>query len=253
MKNSTKLAIGILLSTVLLIALAILQSLDAKFLQLEVHWIALAIAPVVVALFAGGFITRFKGFGLELETALQTPVASLNLTASDAVADIPGDEKRSFSYLDTLSKEKKLAVNWLLLRSGRQHFYTANGIETYVRELPNIKYFEVRSEADEFICFLPMTIFRDESDHYGGNLRHDKMQQLIEAIEKDCVPDSFRGSTITLQVQSNQSLVEVLRKMRLENADFAAVMSPGGQYLGVLFASEVEKRIAESVLNAKSG
>ncbi len=250
MKKETKLAIGIIASVCLLITLAVLQSMEAKFLELPVHWIALAIAPLVLALFTGGFITRFKGFGLELETTLKAPVASLDLTASDAVADIPGDEKRSYAYLDNLPKEKKLAVNWLLLRSGRKNFYTAQGIETYVRELPNIKYFEVRSENDDFICFLPMAVFKDESDHLSDRLHHEKMQQLIEAIETDKVPEAFHRSMITLKIQSDQSLVDVLRTMRAENVGFAAVVSPAGNYLGVLFAAEVEKRIADMVLAA---
>ncbi|KAA3619494.1 MAG: hypothetical protein DWQ05_01875 [Calditrichaeota bacterium] len=252
MYKNRALGIGMSVSVFLFVALGVLQAIEAKFLELPMHWIAIAVSPLILALFTGGFITRFKGFGVELETTLKAPVASLNLTASDVVADIPGDEKGSFSYLDSLPADKKLAVKWLLLRSGKKHYYSAHGIETYVRELPNIQYFEVRTESGEFICFLPITIFRDGRQPFNSGLKHDKLQQLIEAIETENVTESFRGQTITLKVKSDQSLVAVLRLMRAENVEFAAIVSPSGNYLGVLFTNEVEKKIADSVLSAST-
>jgi hypothetical protein len=252
MKKKGTLVFGAIVSIVLLLVLGVLQTVDAQFLRLPIHWLAIAILPVLFALFTGGFITRFKGFGVELETTLKAPVGSLNLTASDAVADIPGDEKRSLSYLHGLSNDKKLATKWLLLRSGRENYYTAHGIEEYLRALPNIQYFEVRSESGDIICFIPISVFRDDTQQYNDNIKRDSLRRFITAIEDDNVTDSFLGSTITLKVKSEQGLVDVLKAMRAENVELAAVVSTRGRYLGVIFADEVERRIADTVLTAST-
>jgi len=75
---------------------------------------AISILPLLLTLFLGGFITRFKGLGIELESTLKAPVTSLKLTASDAIIDSPGNEKSSMMYLDNLSMEEKLSSRWLL-------------------------------------------------------------------------------------------------------------------------------------------
>jgi len=102
MKKENALIIGAIISLILLAVFGWLQTKDSKLLQLPSQWLAMAVLPIIVALFIGGFINRFKGFGVELESTLKAPVASLSLTAYDAVADIPGDEKRSFMYLEGL-------------------------------------------------------------------------------------------------------------------------------------------------------
>ena len=53
---------------------------------------------------------------------------------------------------------------------------------------------------------------------------------------------------ITLKVSSEAGLVVVLRTLRSENSDFAAIVSPNGKYIGIVFANEVEKKIADFVL-----
>ncbi len=247
MGNQKTLIVGSILSVILLLFLGWLQSEEAKFLNLSPQWLAIAVLPVLVALFAGGFITRFKGFGVELEATLRTPVASMNLTASGAVADIPGDEKKSFLYIDNLPDDKKLATRRLLFRSGRQDFYTPHGIERYAQELPNIKYFEIRTESGEIICFIPISTFRDTAQPRRA-LDFEKLKLLVQAIKQNEVPNAFKESAITLTVSNDQSLVDVLKKMRTESAEFAPVVSPTGKYLGVVFARDVERRIADSVL-----
>lgn len=246
MKKENALIFGTILSLLLLLVFGWLQETDSKLLNLPTQWLAIAVLPILVALFVGGFITRFKGFGVELETTLKAPVASLNLTASDAVADIPGDEKQSFMYLDGLSAEKKLAARWLLFRSGRKNYYTPDGVRQYMKNLPNLEYFEIKSKMGEIICFLPISTFKETDIQY--NIESDKLQKLIVALEEDNVVNAFSDSVITLKVSSDQKLVDVLRMMRIENVDFSAVVSPSGKYLGVVFASEVERKIADSVL-----
>ena len=62
------------LSALLLLLFGVFQQLGAAFLSLPAQWLLIAVLPVVVALFIGGYISRFKGFGVELEAALTAPV-----------------------------------------------------------------------------------------------------------------------------------------------------------------------------------
>ncbi len=210
--------------------------------------------PVIVSLFVGGFITSFKGFGVELEATLQKPVKSLDLTGADsvsvAVADIPGDEKRSLSHLQSVSIDGKLKTRWLRLTSGRQGYYESSAIQRYLSELPNIIYLEILSTSGKFICFLPISVFRNGLGDIRQAFNQENIRKLIEAIEADDVPKAFPESALSLTVSSDKSMIDVLKVMRSENAQFAAVVTPIGDYSGVVFSDDIERKIADSVLLA---
>jgi len=253
MKKGTVLIYGSILSVLLLLVLGILQIKEAKVLELPPQWLAIAVLPIIISLFISGFLSRFKGFGLEIEGTLQEPVTSLHLTALDAVADIPGGEKQSIMKLEGMTYQKKFATRWLHFKSGRQGYYELSAIEKYLRELPNIEYLEIRSESDDIICFIPIDVFRDATMRQDDvRIDHENIQRLVQAIEQNNVPSAFAGLAVTLKVKSDQSLIDVLKLMKSEKAEFAAVTSPSGKYLGVVFANEIERRIASAVLTASA-
>ena len=163
-----------------------------------------------------------------------------------SVADIPGDEKRSKGYLDSLPVEKARSIRWILFTAGRHAQYDAHAIGEYLRRLPNVDFLEVRSEAGDIIGFLPSRIVRKAD----GEPHYERLETFVGAVESGELSRAFPGSAITLRVRSNQSLVEVLKKMRSERVELAAVISDEGHYLGVVLAREVERRIANSVLQA---
>ncbi|MFC2078929.1 hypothetical protein ACFLSZ_03005 [Candidatus Bipolaricaulota bacterium] len=250
-RNPRILQIGAIGSLVLLAVLLMLQTLKVKPLELDAQWVAVAALPAIIALFAGGYVTKFTGFGMELETALKTPVTSLDLTASEALADIPGDEKRSIMYLNQMPREKAHSIRWLLFTSDRREYYGAHAVNEYLRRLPNLDFFEVRSREGDPVCYLPTSVFRQAADPgYMDPFDAHRIEQFIEALEDDRVPQAFPESAVTLRVASSDSLANVLKSMRAENAPFAAVMSRTGRYLGVVYRSEVESRIADFVLTS---
>jgi len=81
----------------------------------------------------------------------------------------------------------------------------------------------------------------------------DRIRSFIEAINEDRVASEFADLSITLRIQSNAGLVDVLKRMRSENTKLAAVISETGRYIGVVFARDIESRIADSVLNTQKG
>ena len=233
MKNPKALGVGAALSAVLLLGFGALQEVGAAFLELPAQWFAVAILPLVLGLVVGGYIKSFKGFGVELEAALKAPVSSVDLTAEDVVADITGDEKRSIDYLENLSPEKTRSMRRLLFVTGEGRNYTAWGITRYLEKLPNLAFFEVHSPSGEVLGFLPVRAVLD----LDGRPDDGVLENFVRALQSDGFSSSFPGAAATLRVHGGQSLVDVLNLMRAERAEFTAVMSPAGRYLGVVLAS----------------
>jgi hypothetical protein len=59
-KNKKILYLGIGASIVLFILFILLNQWNEKILVMPDQWIFIALTPIVIALFAGGYITRFK-------------------------------------------------------------------------------------------------------------------------------------------------------------------------------------------------
>jgi len=247
MSNKHILVLGFVVSAGLLGVFVLLQQAQSTFLDLPMQWLVVIFLPILVALFVGGYIKRFKGFGIELEAALKQPVTTVYLTASEAVADIPGDGKKSIAYLNSLPKAKAQSIRRLLFVAGRVGYYTSSAIAEYLKRLPNIAFLEVRTESDDFVGFLPVSAVRGPE----GQLDHEALERFVEAVATSDLRSSFPAAATTLRVSGEQSLVEVLKKMRSERAEFAAVISPEERYLGVVLAQDVERRIVDSVLAAK--
>lgn len=251
--KSTIILVGISSSFLLLIIFGVLQEREAKFLTLSSQWIFLSILPILVALFVGGYITKFKGFGVELESALKASVStSIELKATDALADIPGDEKQSLEYLRSLPKEKALSIKRLVFESGRKNYYALSVVREYLEKLANLDFIEVRTKEGQFICYIPINYFKGGSDLSGYyQVDMEKLGRFVGAIEKENVRESFSNIAISVVVKSSNSLVQVLKSMRDEQVDMAAVVSDSGRYLGVLFSRDVERKVADAVLRSK--
>ncbi|MEM9283391.1 MAG: hypothetical protein AAGA96_16330 [Verrucomicrobiota bacterium] len=251
MKKETILLTTAATSTIMLIAFGILKENDAAFLKLEAQWIFVASFPMVLGLFIAGYITRFKGFGVELESQLnKTSIASIDLTARDAVADIPGDEKRSMGYLNDLSRDRIDSTQWLRFESGRSG-YTSRGVYEYIERLTNLQFLEILRPDGSFVAFIPIDAVKTV-EH--GDVVPDRraLEKFVGALEDDNVPAEFRREVITTQVGNNEGLISVLTKLRKQRVELGAVEGEGGEYLGAIRSSDIEKRIADSVLIASS-
>lgn len=241
--NATTMKRGTYGSLALLAVFAWAQMKNPGLLELPPQWLAVAALPMLLALVVGGHITKFKGFGVELEAALKEPVREMEIEALEVKADIPGETKGPVSNLDRLSLEEKLNIRWLLFVD-RRDIYTAEAIWRYMQELPNLEFFELRTESDGIVGFLPVEAVCDES----GRPDDQSLDLLVQAIRDGTLSTSFPQHASTLKVRTDEGLVSVLRKLRAERVEFAALVTPTGRYLGVVRERDVESRIAESVL-----
>lgn len=78
-------------------------------------------------------------------------------------------------------------------------YYTPDGIRRYMAELPNIEYFEIRSEVGEFICSIPASTFGQDINQYEHDIDLGKLRSFIEAIEENSVPDAFSEPALTFR------------------------------------------------------
>lgn len=128
-----------------------------------------------------------SGFGVELEAALKAPVATVDLTASDVVADVPGDEKRGVAYLRSLPEARARSIRRLAFEAGRTDYYEPRAISEYLRRLPNVSLLEVRDESGTILALLPVSALRT------GVQRDDRhaLERFVHAVEQEDLGSEF--------------------------------------------------------------
>lgn len=239
---------AIVCSVVLLVVFLYLQTKGSRVLELQGKWLLVVAAPVLVGLIAGGYVYRFKGFGIELETRLKDPLGEANLDATDALEEVPGSGKESMAYLDGLPAETRKKIERLSFISGRRGYYDSYAVEQYLEGLPNLKFIEVKRMRGDFICLLPVDVLRDRDGPVS-----EKIKKFLDAIEQDNVKSTFADSAITEWVGVRDKLVHILPEVRSAPGGVLAVLRDGQQLVGVITASAVERRIADEVLAARTG
>ncbi len=248
-KNHRLLAVCLLLSLVLLVALVALQLRDSPVLQLEAKWLLVAGVPMLVALIVGGYVTNFKGFGFELEAKLRSPVSTLNLTARDAIAGLPGDEKQSVARLPNFTEKQRASTKRLSFISGRQDYYGVSAVIRYLEAFPNLEYVEVKRESRAFVCLIPVEEFQRESNE-PHRRRFDKheVNRFLEALAASRVLAAYSHNCVSLTVRQDDGLISTLRKLRDANRAQAAVVNSDDHFIGLTSVRDIEHRIAEDVL-----
>lgn len=242
--------IGAAASLALLLLFGVLQEKGAKFLNLSSQWIFISILPILVSLFVGGYISKFKGFGVELESALNTSVTtSVDLKATDALENMLGDEKQGIGYLRRLSREKAQSIRWLTFYTERKNYYSPRAIERYLDKLISVNYFEVKDSKGSFVCYVPVSTFFESIEARGRpQVNQETLERFITSLENNNVTEEFSDIVTKVSVKSRDSLVNVLRVLRNENVGVVAVISDEGRYLGAAFSHDVEKKVANAVL-----
>lgn len=242
-KKYTVLLFGLLPTFVLLVIFAVIQQFLPSALALDVRWIAVAVLPLVVALIFEGYVKKIKGFGIELEMRMEEPVVSLDLKATEAFTPSPAMAKQDRRAVESLDTERKREIARLRFISGRREYYKSDAILDYIRQLPNLEYFEVIRPNETFICLVPISLF-GEREHISQH----ELSDFVNALERNRIKDFYSHHIITLSVKLEQSIIEVLQTMRNQVTAVAVVLDSKGWALGVIKTSDIEKRISDEVL-----
>jgi len=234
-----------LISIVLLVVFLYLQYLEARILSLETRWLLVAGAPLLVALLAGGYIKKFKGFGIELEGLLRNPIGRVSLIATDVLEGLPVHEKGTYRQLERLSDERRAKVKRLSFISGKRHYYGSDAIREYLAGLPYLEYFEVKKADGHFLYLIPVEIFKSGGDIYEG------LERFIRAIEENSIAEVFGEDAIGESVREDESVVSVVPKIRESRFGVLPVVSGSGRLIGIVNTHVIESRITDEVIAAQ--
>lgn len=237
----------LLISIALLVVFFYLQYYDSKVLSLEAKWLVVAAVPLLIALFAGGYIKKFKGFGIELESLLQNPIGRVSLIATDVLEGLPVHEKGTYRQLQRLSDEKRAQVKRLSFTILKRDYYGADAIRAYLDGLPNLEYFEVKKVDGSFLYLIPVEIFKDMPDMPNMYIGLDR---FIMAIEENSIVEMFGESAIDESVVEDESLVGIVPKIRASKFGVLPVVSESGRLIGIVNTRLVERRITDEVVAA---
>lgn len=233
---------------------AILQLTNSEIMKLGTQWLFVAGVPLLIALVAGGYIGKFKGFGLELESKLRSPVRSLDLKATDAITSLRGDEKESTARLPDFTNDQIERTKRLSFVSGRRQYYGTNAIYRYLKKLRNLDYLEVKRETGEFLCLVPVEEFKKQNDincNEPVGYSDREIDRFRIALEKNDVCSTYSNTCIDLIVKQDEGLIEVLKKLRNTNKDAAVAVDSEKRFVGLITSSEIERRIADDVLYSR--
>jgi hypothetical protein len=238
-----------ILSLGMLIVLAILQYHGSDILKLEAKWLAISGSPVLVALFGGGYINRFKGFGVELESKLKSPIRPIDLKATDAVTGLHGNEKQSVARLPDFKNDQIERIKRLSFISGSRNYYGTDAIIEYFEVLRKLEYVEVKKKSGEFVCLIPIEEFKTCNKNCNiSKFSHHEIDRFIEALENENLLQAYSHTCVRLTVKQNEGLIAALQKLRESNTIMAAVVNTKKEFIGLLTEREIEHSIANEVL-----
>lgn len=142
---------GALASLALLDFFLVLAAFDASVLHLESRWLVAAGVPLLVALIAGGYIRKFKGFGVEVEARVTAPTSAVALEVLEAISLTPRQLKESVGTLRAMPQDALRKMRILVLDADRPGEYDAWAIDEYLRSMPHLRFVEFR-RAGRFLC-----------------------------------------------------------------------------------------------------
>jgi len=245
-ENTNPWSVGILFSLIFLAVFIYLQANSSSILALDAKWLVVVSIPLLIAILRSNIIQTFKGFGIELETRLQEPVSSINLTAVEALLDLPSDAKQSVSYLERLSRSQREEIQRLTFRTDVADHYRVAAIEVYLRKLPNIRFFEVVDNSGKFITLLPADTFIP-----GNLMTRERLRRFLDSLAANDVTMAFSDIAITKTILDSDDILDALRQVRKSKFGFLPVVAEDSSLLGIVTKAMVESKVADEVLSAQ--
>src|SRR3972149_3631895 len=244
--NHQLLMLGLAATFILLIIFTILQQFAPSAMQLDVKWIVVAAIPIILALIAGGYIKIVKGFGFELEVRIKEPIATLDLKAREVYIPTRGIRKDTIDYLERLSADRKRRITRLQFSIRRRDYYDPYAITEYIRDLPNLEYFEVVRPGGAFICLIPVSLFYFDKEKHETNI--DELRSFVQSLENNSVMQLFVTITTSFRISADLSIINVLELLYSQGVIAAVVVDSKGAVIGIINSSDIEKRIATEVI-----
>ena len=243
------LLISFVVSLILLIVFFIFQGLELKILNLDIKWILLSGVPILIGLFIGGYIKKFKGFGFELESNLKEPIPK-SLILDNDVTESFALNKQSLDQLRHLSSSKKSKVDRLTFTTGRIGYYNLFVIQEYVSALKHLKFIEIVDNEGKFLYLVPISELKIQN---GFN--SDRLSELINAIEMRNFTNNF-PNVVKDFILITDNIIESYKKINNSqqrgrlfiNEEALPILDTNNIMVGIVYKRILEKRIIDEVL-----
>jgi len=228
-----------------------LHAKGSKLLTLESKWLFISCLPILIALIVGGYIYKFKGFGIELETSLKNPIeeddliGKVDYKAKDVIESESSIVRGSTSDLITMTDSQRQTTERLSFVNGRRNYYGVKAIRDYIELLPNLKYIEIKKSDGKFFGLMKV-----EQLKKNNTLSDQKIKKFIEGIEKKNLPERFGDDIILESVDIETSILKLLPKVRKSKFMLLPVTTKNGDLKGIITKQAIEARIADEVIRA---
>ena len=201
---------------------------NLSVLSIDNKWIIVSMIPVLLGLIIGGYITKFKGFGIELEANLKKyPIPeNLFLKNSHIALFKKGMQKMSTNILEDLSDERKKEVNTLQFTLKKQNYYGVGAIEEYLIALPNLLFVELVDAKNKFKYLISISKWKQD-DNYNLDL----IESFIQKLELDSFTNSI-FKAVEDSVSKSDSVIDIYTNIK--SSPQSGWLLPGKESLPVL-------------------
>ena len=232
------LILAIFISLILISLFIYLKSSKPSLLEIESKWLFLSMIPILMALLTGGYIYKFKGFGIEIETSLKEPIGGkIELKAKEVMVGEISDIKSTLQKLDEMSTDKKRSIERLSFKNEYPN-YSGDAVSEYLMQLPNLEYIELLGTDLKFLGVML------------ANDLNGKEDEFVQSLKKGTVLVEFSHFVITDFVNEDTNAIDALSSIRRTNKKYLPLLDKYGSMKGVVTEIALEKSITDEVLRA---
>ena len=247
-KNQRLLFYGCILSLAAILILFGVRIYAPFLLDIDIKWLIVASIPIVLALIVGKFITRFKWMGVDIEIAVDDRIVD----AEDVVYimhSFIAQKKENLAVLFSLSPEAKNRPNVLAFEQGKPGYYDPYAIREYVRLLPNVHFFSVKTSTGKFVALLQIN--RELILGQANEL----INSFILDLAENRIPEEIGFFVITHHIVAKTKVIDAYEIIKRTPNKALTVLEneESKQLIGIVFERSIEAYLAKLVLRYVKG
>lgn len=248
-RNPNVLALGIILSTVMIIMFFLLQIKGNKGLELNYQWLLLSLIPLIIALFVGNYITKLKYGDYEIDS-INRQTIDIDSDIIDAIEWINSQQKKSIEELEGLPHKASYKV--LRFEYGKKDYYIIRDIIMYLQALPNLRYFEIVENPQRFSYLVKLQDIIGianvneirRNNLINEEIIYDSLGKFINAVQNRSILDAYPHA-ITDSLTEEDTLLSAYKKLRNLKEDFLPFIDHHQRLIGFVRRIKVESKIAQ--------
>jgi len=234
---------GVSFFVILAIIIFINYKINKEF-KIDMSWLALGLAPVVIWLLSTQQLSEFSGFGLafKLKAATLKPVSLQvdgNLIKPEQIVI---QEKGGTGKIEEFKRNRVAA---LTLEIGKKGYYLNHAIEEYLEELTPYSFFKYvlfKNKSGEFHGIIPGIKLLEELQ--------TKNLDLVQRIESGDISQIAGLSTIS--VQSGTSKQIALQLMESNGLSELPVVDESQSFIGVVERNKITSSIVVQLVSSNN-